>query len=221
MRSVTNARPNAPVNAPMLPSFAKGLSAQGLMRGSMRGSMRKIAIALLLTLGLSSCLSRSPKATVTGNNESVTVASDLENSETQVKITVPADWTVVRDETRQSADIQAVYQPRNLYAKVLSESASGLNIFDLENNSEQYRWLIQQELDKFERETRTGLTSLNGKQAVQYEIRGIVDGTPVVYLHTTVQGAEDYYQVVGWTTQSSYQENKKTLQQVIESFRAS
>lgn len=188
-----------------------------------KGVTQKLAIALLLTFSLSSCLSRNRSASVksVGNNESVPAASDLENSETQVKITVPADWTVVRDGTRQSADIQAAYPPQNLYAKVLSESASVLNIFDLENNSEQYRWLIQQELDKFERETRTGLTSLNGKKAVQYEIRGIVDGTPVVYLHTTVQGNEDYYQVVGWTTQSSYQDNKETLQKIIESFRAS
>lgn len=181
----------------------------------------KIAIALLLPLALSSCLSRNRNRTIesVGDNESTAVASDLENAETEVRITVPADWTLIRDNRRQSADIQAAYSPRNLHAKVLSESASGLSIFNLEDNAEQYRWLIQQELDRFDRETPTGLTSLDGKRAVQYEIRGVVDGVPVVYLHTTVQGSDDYYQVVGWTTEESYQENKETLQKVIESFR--
>lgn len=184
--------------------------------------IQKIAIACLLPLTLTGCLSRSSNdATVgTGENESTQTAADLENSATQVKITVPPDWTLVRDSRRQSADIQAAYPPREMYAKVLSESASGLTIFDLEDNSEQYRWLIQQELDRFDRETRTGLTSLNGKRAVQYEIRGVVDGTSVVYLHTTVQGLNDYYQVVGWTTEAGYSANKETLQKIIESFRA-
>ncbi|MEM6451724.1 MAG: hypothetical protein AAF703_15565 [Cyanobacteria bacterium P01_D01_bin.105] len=199
-----------------------GMARSGMARsGMVSHGKSKVAIAFLLTLCLSSCLSRPGSDTVdtVSGNESTTAASDVANAETQVRITVPADWTVIRDDRRQSADIQAVYPPSDLYAKVLSESASVLNIFDLENNAEQYRWLIQQELDRFEGETPTGLTSLNGQRAVQYEMRGVVDGTPVVYLHTTVQGSEDYYQVVGWTTEASYQINKETLQKVIESFR--
>ena len=68
-------------------------------------------------------------------------------------------------------------------------------------------------------QTATNVTEVNGKDAVQYEIRGQVDGTAVVYLHTTVRGDENYYQVVGWTRADAFNRYRDELQQVITSFR--
>ncbi len=179
-----------------------------------------LVLSVLLAFGLGSCgIFRGDRETIEAANAGINVPSDIENAETNVKITVPDGWIAVSDDRRGSADIYATYPARSLYAKVLSESDRVLTQFDIENNAEQYRWLIKEELDRFERETRTGLTSLNSNPAVQYEMRGTVDGVPVVYLHTTVQGDEDYYQVVGWTTAESYRENQTTLKTIIESFR--
>lgn len=182
-----------------------------------------LALSVLLSLGLSGCFFRDQDSSISTPvaDTEIEVASDLENKETQVKLTVPDGWRVVRGVTRGSTDIYATYQPEDLYASVLSESDPVLDQFDIEDNAQQYRWLIEQELDKFEGETRTGLTSLDSKPAVQYEMRGVVDGVPVVYLHTTVEGRDRYYQVVGWTTESSYQQNKETLGGILKSFRGS
>ncbi|MGB3291482.1 MAG: hypothetical protein WBB01_00660, partial [Phormidesmis sp.] len=150
----------------------------------------------------------------------IDVLSDLENQETGVRITVPAGWTVINGEQRGSADIYAAAPTQDLYVMVLSESAAAtLNQFSLSDNARQYRLLIQEELDSFDGEERTAVSSINDKPALQYEIEGEVDGVPIVYLHTTVQGTDDYYQVVGWTTQSSYRENEDVLRNIIGSFR--
>ena len=178
-----------------------------------------LILSIFLALGISSCGGRGDRTTVNTADKNIDVPSDIENAETNVKITVPDGWIALGDGRRESADIYAAYPAKSLYAKVLSESDRVLTQFDIENNAEQYRWLIKEELDRFERETRTGLTSLNSNPAVQYEMRGTVDGVPVVYLHTTVKGSEDYYQVVGWTTAASYEENQATLRTIIESFR--
>ncbi len=181
-----------------------------------------LTISIVLSAVLSGCFSRNRPAeeTVALNDaETIEVRSDLENADTKARITVPDGWNVVRDNRRRAADIYATYPPEELYASVLSESASVLSQFDLANNAEQYRWLIREELDRFEGESPTGLNTLNGNPAVQYEMRGIVNGLPVVYLHTTVKGRENYYQVVGWTTESSYRDNKETLKAVIGSFK--
>ena len=179
-----------------------------------------VAIALLLTL--SGCRSRTANTSESaGGDETLAVASELVNEDTNVRILVPADWELVRGDRRQSADIYASYPPRDLYASVLSEDAAGISLFTLEDNSEQYRWLIKQELDRFEGESRTNLSTVDGKRALQYEIRGVVNGTSVVYLHTTVEGAQSYYQVVGWTTEARYSENRDTLRKIIESFETS
>lgn len=189
------------------------------------GNLAKRLMAVVLVTGLATELSgcrftrRDDTQAETAADENIDVASDIENTQTKVKITVPSGWVAVKDGQRRSTDIYAVSPSEKLYAAVLSESQSVLSQFDLENNAEQYRWLIQEELDSFEKETRTGTTSIGGDPALQYEIRGQVDGTPVVYLHTTVKGIENYYQVVGWTTADSYQRNKETLQDIIKSFR--
>ncbi len=199
-------RPNCSVRNLLAP----GLSVSGLAKG--------LLIFVLVSGGVSSC-DRARTIGSVSRSENIDVPSDLENEATNVRITVPSGWVAEKGGLRRSADIYATYPPRGLYTKVLSESDAVLNQFDLENNAEQYRWLIQRELDRYEGETRTGLSSLNGNPAVQYEIRGTVDNQPVVYLHTTIKGREKYYQVVGWTTESSYQENEETLKRVVDSFR--
>lgn len=183
-----------------------------------------VMLLWLLTSGLSGCRffrdQQPAENTETPEIEQVSGPSDLENTSTGVRITVPDGWEAIGGSgLRRSKDLYARSSSGNLYAAVLSESKSVLSQFDLENNAEQYRWLIRQELDSYEGETRTGVNRINGKEAVQYEIRGRVNGVPVVYLHTTVQGTDDYYQVVGWASAESYQANSNTLKEIIESFR--
>ncbi|MEL6161734.1 MAG: hypothetical protein AAFQ40_11430 [Cyanobacteria bacterium J06623_5] len=176
---------------------------------------------LVLFALVSSCSSRSDRTLepISAESQFISGPSDLENNQTDVKITVPAEWVSAGDRLRRSADIYASHPSREMYASVLSESKTVLSQFDLEDNAEQYRWLIEKELEDYEGSTRTGIERINGDPAVQYEIRGRVEGIPVVYLHTTVQGDDNYYQVVGWTTQERYSENKATLENIIESFR--
>lgn len=177
-------------------------------------------LILLLTVIFSSCRSRRADVeTVATDNQPVDGPSDLRNVETNVKITVPDGWIAVGDSRRRSDDIYATYPEEQLYASVLSESKTVLAQFGLENNSQQYRLLIRNQLDDYDGETRTGVTRVGGDPALQYEIRGEVDGVSVVYLHTTIEGDNNYYQVVGWTTASSYADNKETLITIINSFR--
>lgn len=181
----------------------------------------QFAVLLLLLLGLSSWLSScggDRSENIDNIDELVEGRSTLTNTATNVRITVPDGWAKVGQDLRQSHDIYT-YQPgEQLYATVLSEDEDVLSQFDLADNAEQYRQLIRDELESYEGETQTSLSSIDGHQAIQYEIRGTVDGQQVVYLHTTLRGDDGYYQVVGWTTADRYRESKDVLDEVIESF---
>ena len=184
--------------------------------------VKGLIISWLLVTGLSSCgFGGDRRAEVeTAASSSINGPSDLINTETGVRITVPADWTPVNGRQRGSADIYAAApDDQDLYVMVMSESASTLNQFSLPDNAELYHSLIQAELDSFEEAEPTAVSSIDGKSALQYELRGTVDGVPIVYLHTTVQGTDDYYQIVGWTTESSYRESEDVLQSIVNSFR--
>ncbi|MEM9947078.1 MAG: hypothetical protein AAF810_13550 [Cyanobacteria bacterium P01_D01_bin.36] len=182
--------------------------------------VRGVVLIALLTVGLGGCFSRSESESepVISPSQTLEGPNRLVNSQTNVEITVPTDWIKAGDDLRGDADIYASYPLDNLYASVLSESDSTLDNFSLEDNSDQYRWLIEKELGTYEGATKTDVTQVNGLPAIQYEVRGRIDGTQVVYLHTTVKGNNSYYQVVGWTTAERYAENKETLQSVIRSF---
>lgn len=184
--------------------------------------MRTIALALAtvgLAGGLSGCWGDRDNSSFDSGDESINDGpAVLRNTATDVSIVVPEGWVKMGEDMRRSHDIYAAKPDSQLYASVLSEDETGLSRFGLEDNSEQYRELIRDELDSFEGETRTSVTRIDGRPALQYEIRGTVDGQSVVYLHTTVEGTDDYYQVVGWTSADNYRENKSVLEEVVESF---
>ncbi len=178
-----------------------------------------VLLGLMIT-GLGGCFLRPSQdtSTVDAIDQPLDGPSRLENQQTNVAITVPAEWTKAGNSLRSSADIYASYPLQSMYASVLSESSGVLDQFSLEDNADKYRWLIAEELSTYEGATRTEVNRVNGAPAVQYEIRGRVDGVPVVYLHTTIEGTERYYQVVGWTTAERYEENRAGLQEIISSF---
>ena len=174
--------------------------------------------SLLVAVSLTGCWGDRDSNIADSGDEFVTGPAVLRNTDTEVSITVPDGWVKMGEDMRRSHDIYAAKPNSQLYASVLSESEAGISRFGLEDNSEQYRKLIRDELDSFEGETKTSVTTIDGRPALQYEIRGTVDNQSVVYLHTTVEGTNDYYQVVGWTTADRYRENKNVLEGVVASF---
>ena len=176
-------------------------------------------LSVLLAASLTSCRTNRDSDTVSNGDEFIKDGpAVLRNTTTNVSITVPSGWMKIGEDLRRSHDIYASQPSKLLYATVLSEDDVGLKRFGLADNSKQYRKLIRDQLDNFGSETKTDVTSVDGHKALQYEMRGTVEGEPVVYLHTTVEGADGYYQVVGWTTADRYRESKDELENVVGSF---
>ena len=143
----------------------------------------------------------------------------LTNANTEVELTLPQGWVDVQD-LRPDADLYAAHGDRTMYVMVLSDpKRSEVGAFNLADNSDQYLSFLNRGLTQEQPEIATTMTALNGMDALQYEVRGRVDNQPIVYLHTTVEGNTNYYQVVAWTTAEKYAAAKGELQTVIQSFR--
>lgn len=176
-------------------------------------------LSVLLAANLTGCRTNQDSEVVSNGDKFISDGpAVLRNTSTNVSIIVPSGWMKVGEDLRRSHDIYAMQPSKLLYTTVLSEDDANLKRFGLADNSLQYRKLIRDQLENFESETKTEVTRIDGRKALQYEIRGTVDDQPVVYLHTTVEGADGYYQVVGWTTADRYRENKDVLESVVESF---
>lgn len=141
----------------------------------------------------------------------------LVGSDGASQITLPEGWTEDR-ELHDSAEIQASRRDREMYVIVLSESKQDFQDLTLEQHSEITRGLLQQSLTDAAVTGPTGVNQINGNPAVQYEIRGAIEGINVAYLHTTVETPNNFHQVLAWTLPSNFERNQAELEQVIQSF---
>ena len=182
-----------------------------------------VALSLCLILGAASCSRFGERTKDVIDAISIQNLSNgrklLENEDQGVQLTVSEGWNNVQ-ELRPDADLYVAHEEREMYVLVLADARrSEVGNFDLADNSATYRRTLAGELSQVQPQAVTGVTSVNGLDAVQYEVRGRVDNVPIVYLHTTVEGEVNYYQVVAWTTAEDYSAARPDLQAVIESFR--
>jgi len=144
---------------------------------------------------------------------------ELANQTTGVALTLPESWSQAGG-LNASADLQASDAENGLYMIVVSEESPALMRLGLQENAAKYRALLKDQLSLYESESPTEVAFINDNFASQYEIRGqLEDGTPVVYLHTTVVTQNRYYQIVGWTTPEQYEAYRSELQNITSTFR--
>lgn len=182
-----------------------------------------LALSALLLLGTTGCYRLGDRTKDVINSISVQNLSNggkrLANEESNVELTLPQGWVDVQN-LRPDADLYAAREDRTMYVMVLADPrVSEVGSFVLSDNATQYLSFLDRGLTQEQAEVPTSMTSLNGMKALQYEVKGQVDNVPVVYLHTTVEGSTNYYQVVAWTTADNYSAAKGELQTVIQSFR--
>ncbi len=134
-----------------------------------------------------------------------------------IQVTIPSGWKEDR-ELHESAELQASQRAKELYIIILSESKQDFQQMTLEGHSKITRDTLMGNIKSAELSAPVSMT-VGGYPAVQYEISGFVDNLGVVYLHTTVESAGSYHQILTWTLKSMAEKNKPILQKVTESFQ--
>ncbi|MFL5801292.1 MAG: hypothetical protein ACJ8CR_06075 [Roseiflexaceae bacterium] len=132
------------------------------------------------------------------------------------QVTVPGTWQKLSN-LNDEADLQAGYPRQEQYLIVLTESKVDLVDIDLEAYAELILQKLTSSLQSPQISEPRNLT-INGRPAIQYEVRGIVKNLNVVYWLTSVEGAKHFHQVLAWTLASKVETNQPVLREVIESF---
>jgi hypothetical protein len=163
---------------------------------------------ILLPLTTSGCFAQesNPAATTTIN------ATD--NSS---QVSVPNGWKS-DPQLHDTAQLQVSNRASEEYLIVLSESKEDFQNMTLEKHSETTRATFLKSLTGPTVSEPATLT-INGLPAVQYEIHGSINNLNVIYLHTTIESAKNFHQLIAWTLRSRFEKNKTDLQQVISSFK--
>jgi hypothetical protein len=133
------------------------------------------------------------------------------------ELTVPSTWTDLPAAYRNDvAVIQQGEARREQYAMVITDDKSDFTDFAAFEKAvlEGTKSL----LEAVEVGERSDLT-VGDLPAAQYEVKGTVEGTKIVYWFTMVNGSNGYYQVITWTLPSRQDEAKPVFDKVVDSFK--
>ncbi len=140
------------------------------------------------------------------------------SSDRKSQITLPLGWQP-EESLNALATLQASKRWNELY--VIAHSFDKENFADigLQEYSDLFVELFQENLMNPEVSGPTEVTTINGYPAVQHEVRGTVNNLNIVYLHTIIETPENFHEVVAWTSPSRFDDYRAELQQVVQSFQ--
>lgn len=148
--------------------------------------------------------------------------ASIVSKESAVRLRLPRNWEPVPgNDLHPTAELQAFNPAQEIYLIVLGEDrASVMNPGDLNQQAQVYLQILKGGLNQvLSQENATEVTSVNGFNAAQYSLSGEIFGTEAAYLHTTVAMNDRYYQVVAWTPNGRFPENREEMQTMIQEFR--
>ncbi len=141
----------------------------------------------------------------------------LTSSNGKYQISIPGDWSET-SKLNEQATIQAAKLADELYVVVITEDKTD---FADDMTLEKYTGIIIEQMKgrvtDAEASEPVSLT-VNGNNATRFELKGTISSLKAVYVCTIVETKGSFNQVLGWTLNSRFKENKPKLVSVEESF---
>jgi Domain of unknown function (DUF4190) len=185
----------------------KGIATAGLILGYMGLMLGVMGIPLLVSM-MQSERERLHRLSI----ERKEIASD----DGKLKVTTSGFW-VKRSDLNKKASLQAAYKDKEMYVIVITDAKADLDNFTLEKHHELTRDRMLQKIKNASATESVPLT-IDGHPALQDEITGTEDHTNVVFLHTTVEDADYFQQILAWTLKSRWQDQNQQLREIARSF---
>lgn len=149
--------------------------------------------------------------------EQATKPKTVKSKDGKTELTVPATWS--EDPTANAtASLQLVNTLGGMYAAIITESRADFKSVKLEKVTEVIR---DQQGKRIEGAIFTDpvQTTIGGFPAMQYEVRGTIQGVSLGYLNTVIETPDNIHQILTWTLQSKFDANKPTLAEVSQTFK--
>ncbi|MEK4730090.1 RDD family protein [Paenibacillus sp. FSL L8-0641] len=140
------------------------------------------------------------------------------SKDSQFAVTAPWNWS--RDNRiNEDADIAIKNELTERYLIVLSEPKSD---FDSSMTLQEYKGIIEDHLVSGITDPELGTASdmvVNGYPAIEFTLKGKIDGNLAMYNVTTIETPSHYHQVLAWTYASRYSRAQQELRKIRDSFR--
>src|SRR5213596_2129699 len=187
----------------------KGIATAGLILGYIALVLGIMGIPLLVSM-IQSDRERLQRLS--------TERKEITSDDGKIKITAPGTWTKLPEFNKQ-ASLQVGNKSKEVYLIVITDTKADLDNFTLEKHHQQTRDRMLQKTKNASATQPVSLT-IDGHPALQDELTGTEKGTNVVFLHTTVDDADHFHQILAWTLKSRWQKQNQLLREVTASFHS-
>ncbi len=174
-----------------------------------------IPISLLIVLFTSGCQVANR---IVKEVEKTQAPQTIIGTDNRAQLTVPGNWQK-RTDLHDEAEIQAANLFKEQYVIVMSESKID---FSDDLTLKDFTDLIIGSTKKTINDvviTEVKTVKVNGYDANQFEITGTVDKVKARWLYTLIEAPNNFHQIVTWSLQSKFEQNRETFMEVINSFK--
>lgn len=170
-------------------------------------------LVALMGLGLFLKMNEIKKENVSA--EKVPVDRVVTSTDGKARVKLPMHWRLLKN-LNDDAQLQAGNLAREEYLMVINELKS-----DFEGTLEEYGALVSDNLkDALKDAEMSGpeKITVNGVDALQYEVSGSINNVSIAYLLTAVEGPESFHQISEWTLKSKEGTAFPIFQEVLQTF---
>lgn len=173
-----------------------------------------VGIALALMIVLAGCSTSGPTALP---GLSSTNSHTLTSEDGGLQMQVPDSWQARKD-LNPKAELQAGNRDADVYGLVVVDPREFFEDLSLGTFADTE---IQRFVDTVGDPALSGpeLVIVDDREALQYEVAGVVDGQDVVYLYTFAETPDRFLKIVTWSIGSRFEDNVEEMQQVTQSVR--
>ncbi|MEX2588401.1 MAG: hypothetical protein WD602_10485 [Actinomycetota bacterium] len=170
---------------------------------------KAVGITFVLMGILAACSESGSSLPSLSNTETVT------SEDGGLQMRIPNSWQARKD-LNPSAAMQAGNRESDAYTLVVVDPREFFGNLSLGKFADIE---IQQFIDTVGDPTVSGpeLVIVDDREALQYEVRGVVDEQNVVYLYTFAETPDRFLKIVTWSIGSRFEENLDDMQMVTES----
>jgi hypothetical protein len=186
-----------------------GIATAGLIVGYIGVVLGVLGIPLLVSM---------IKSDIEHAHQLAAERDEITSTDGAVRISVPGNWYEMPQLNAQ-AIVRVGNKSKEQYLIVLAIGKSDFENMTLQKRHQTARDRMLQSMKNASGSEPVAVT-IGGYPALQDELSGTKENTKLVFLHTTIETGDHYYQILAWTLKSRWNRNKELLRELTGTFRS-
>ena len=180
-----------------------------------------VCVTLILILSFVGCGSTKSTVSASSSDTKKVALTDFKSEDGKLQISAPKSWKSLAELKKVNPRLSVGIgdKAKETYTSVISESKENVT---KDFTLDKYYSLVTEQLKtqiKNGEITDTKDVTVNGCKGKTFILKGEVNNIKITYLYALIDSPNYYSQVLTWSLSSSFEKNKTTLSDIINTFK--